>query len=62
MDKSTRNNLPLDLPLTRQDWYGVIFLMAYADGYVMVRRPGCFPFAMKEKTWKALAASEGEMP
>lgn len=29
-------------------------LMGSADGYVMVRRPGCMPYILPEKTWLQL--------
>lgn len=29
-------------------------LMVKADGYVMVRRPGCIPYVMWEKDWEKL--------
>lgn len=33
---------------------GPIKRMAEADGYVMVRRPGCTPFILSRKEWDAL--------
>ena len=36
------------------DYYGSIRKMASADGYVMVRRPGCTPFIMSEQAWLSL--------
>ena len=47
----------------RQDRHGVIRLMAEANGWVMVRRPGAMPFTMMRKEWDKLPtvqAAEGE--
>lgn len=33
---------------------GKLRLMATAEGYVMVRRPGCMPFVMAAKDWEKL--------
>jgi hypothetical protein len=33
---------------------GVLRLMALADGYAMVRHPGCLPFVMSQRDWEAL--------
>ena len=33
---------------------GVVRLMAEADNWVMVRRPGCVPFTMMRKEWDAM--------
>ena len=38
-------------PEKRFDGLGEIRLMAEADGYVMCRRPGCFPLIMSRKAW-----------
>jgi hypothetical protein len=32
-----------------------VTLMAGADGYVMVRRPGCMPFVMRADEWLQLS-------
>lgn len=37
---------PIQAGLTWQDRYGPIVVMAVADGYAMVRRPGCLPTVM----------------
>lgn len=37
---------------------GPIRLMAKAEGYVMVRRPGCLPFILSVKEWESLALVE----
>jgi hypothetical protein len=39
---------------TRRDQHGVMRMMAVADGYVMVRRPGALPFVMSREDWMAL--------
>ena len=39
----------------RFDPVGEIRLMAQADGYVLVRRPGCMPFVLRAAEW-------GKMP
>lgn len=39
----------------KQDEHGAIRCMAYADGYVMVRRKGCVPWVMPEDKWHALS-------
>lgn len=36
--------------------YGKIKLMAVADGYCMVRKPGCLPYVMSVKEWQRLPA------
>ena len=52
--------------IKRRDRFGRIDFMAAANGYVMVRRPGCIPFVMREKEWsdlpefKALREPSGE--
>lgn len=33
---------------------GRITYMAHGKGYVMVRYPGCIPFAISEKEWQVL--------
>lgn len=38
----------------RYDKYGKLTCMAWADGYVMVRRPRAHPFVMTMKAWQAL--------
>lgn len=38
----------------RQDYYGILYLMAEADGWVMVRRPSCMPFTMTRREWDKL--------
>jgi hypothetical protein len=38
----------------RHDNHGPIRLMAQADGYRMVRRPGAAPFVMTDREWQAL--------
>lgn len=38
----------------RVDHIGPLRLMAEAEGYVMVRRPGCMPFLMSADKWRAL--------
>lgn len=35
----------------RKDRHGIIRSMAAAEGYVMVRRPGCMPFVLSGKEW-----------
>lgn len=42
----------------RTDDRGPLRLMAKAEGYVMVRRPGCVPFVLQESDWLALPATE----
>lgn len=37
-----------------------IRFMARADGWVMVRRPGCTPFVLSEQTWMDLPLFEGD--
>lgn len=37
---------------------GPICFMAKADGYVMVRRPGCTPFILSAKEWEWLSLVE----
>ena len=32
-----------------------ITYMCHAKGYVMARRPGCTPFVVSEKVWRAFA-------
>lgn len=39
----------------RADARGPLRFMAVADGYVMVRRPGCVPFVMHERDWRKLS-------
>ena len=41
----------------RFDNFGPIVLMAYADKYVMVRRPSCIPFTLHESKWLKLPLS-----
>lgn len=38
----------------RFDSRGELRLMAQADGYAMVRRPGCMPFVMSFSDWLKL--------
>lgn len=38
----------------REDIHGPLRLMASAEGYVMVRRPGCVPFVLREQDWLQL--------
>lgn len=56
-------------PKARTDDGGKITLMARSGGYVMVRRPRCFPYVMGERAWVRLAdwaptaaANEGAEP
>jgi hypothetical protein len=42
----------------RQDRTGPLRLMASAEGYVMVRRPGAMPFVIAEKDWLSLPEQE----
>lgn len=37
------------------DSFGQLFLLAYADRYVMCRRPGAMPFVMPVGDWDALS-------
>lgn len=39
----------------RYDQYGKLTAMAWADGYVMVRRPHAMPFVMALKAWNLLS-------
>lgn len=41
----------------RIDLDAVSVKMAEADGYVMVRRPGCIPYVMSKRKWEALPLS-----
>jgi len=41
----------------RYDRKGPIRKMAEADGYAMVRRPGCAPWVMDIKQWNSLWSS-----
>lgn len=41
-------------PRPGRDQHGPIRFMAAADGYVMVRRPGCVPFVLTAAAWAAL--------
>lgn len=41
----------------RIDRDAVSVKMAEADGYVMVRRPGCIPYVMSKRKWEALPLS-----
>jgi hypothetical protein len=53
----------MKLRQTRRDPTGPIRLMAEADGYVMVRRPGCLPFVLSAANWLALPlTTEPESP
>ncbi len=42
------------IPEERHDAHGPIRLMAQADGYRMVRRPGAMPFVLTDREWAAL--------
>jgi len=42
-------------PVYRHDDLGRLRLMASAEGYVMVRRPGALPFLMTVKEWADLS-------
>lgn len=42
----------------RYDKTGPIKAMAYADGYVMVRRPYCAPWVLSLKDWGKLGGVE----
>ena len=39
-----------------------IRLMGRSGGYVMVRRPRCFPFVLSEKEWAKLPLMDAEHP
>lgn len=39
------------VPLRRKDQYGDFRLMAFADGYVMARRPRAAPFVVTLDEW-----------
>lgn len=39
------------IPTIKYDGAGKCVLMAFADGYIMARRPGCVPFVMRVKAW-----------
>lgn len=38
----------------RADSLGPLRILARAEGYVMVRRPGCVPFVITETSWNAM--------
>ncbi len=38
----------------RVDGRGRVTYLAHGKGYVMIRRPGCIPFTLPEKEWRAL--------
>lgn len=40
------------------DVNGELRVMALADGWLLVRRPGCVPFAMYHHDWRRLAEAE----
>lgn len=44
----------------RFDCEGEIRCMAFADGYVMCRRPGFSPFVMSAKKWLELPVKQKE--
>jgi hypothetical protein len=46
----------------RYDRHGAIRLMAQADGYFMVRRPGAAPFVLNTREWAALYMSPVSSP
>ena len=39
---------------TRYDYIGPIRVMAFADNYLMVRRPHCMPWVMRLSDWHKL--------
>lgn len=39
---------------------GHIKELARADGWVMVRRPGCIPYCVREREWDRLPARRAE--
>ena len=45
-------------PIDRKDDRGPLRAMCKAECYVMVRRPGCMPFVMREADWLSLPATE----
>lgn len=45
----------------RFDKGGPIRCMANAEGYVMVRRPGCAPFVLSCKEWAQLLSTPHEL-
>lgn len=42
----------------KMDERGLIVAMAYADRYVMCRRPYCMPFVLSIREWEALPSAE----
>ena len=48
------------LDAVRYDKLGAIRSMATADGYLLVRRPGCAPFVLTAEEWNSLARAEGQ--
>ena len=46
----------------RYDRHGPVCLMAQADGYYMVRRPGAAPFVLNTREWAALFMSPVSSP
>jgi hypothetical protein len=48
----------LEVARKRQDSIGPLRLLAKAEGWCMVRRPGCAPFVMHEKEWTQLPSLE----
>ena len=57
-----RDRVPADKMMRRRHPVdgGQLKPMAFADGYVMARRPGCIPFVMTEREWQKLPEFEKE--
>jgi hypothetical protein len=45
----------MDIPATKFDDVGRIEMLAAGGGFVLVRRPGCYPMIRTIKEWRALS-------
>lgn len=63
-DQVKRTGAKLGIPVgatRRRDGHGPLRIMASAEKYVMVRRPGCIPFVMTLAKWDALPTDTGSV-